>query len=384
MTSTAALILADNVRFLGMDLTVRAAIIASRAGIERIHIAGSHPDPLGVLRQLDRRGIAATWTAHKPHASVVGRNAQRVVVLDARTIVEPAALRDLIRQAHPQPGANPLVIDVEQAPAIAGRFKRTIGSLRDISRIERDYLAHTSGGKREGFFTRQIRRWSIPISRQLLRVPVSPNQVTVAGFILALAAALSFSVGGYWAGVAGALLYFSSTVFDCSDGEVARGSLTESRYGAWLETITDYLSYFAVLGGIVWGEVKVAGFCNHAKFAIIAATASLAVVSIVGYLRHRTARENPGAFDDALAAELKQGTAVQRFTGWSRQLIKRSFFAHLVLFQAVIGHIPALTEIWAYGAVAGLVLTLAVQAHLLQRVRVTPMAAGPALPPLES
>jgi hypothetical protein len=127
----------------------------------------------------------------------------------------------------------------------------------------------------------------------------------------------------------------------------------------------------------------VAGFCNHAKAAIIAGTASLAVVSMVGYLRHRIAGENPGALDDALAAELKQGTPFQRFTGWSRQLIKRSFFAHLVLFQALIGHVPALTEIWAYGAVAALVLTIAVQAHLIRRVRVAPMAAGHPLPSLE-
>jgi phosphatidylglycerophosphate synthase len=379
MTKTAALIAADPGRFLGMDLTVRAAVMASRAGIERIHIAGAHPRPLTVLRELDRRGITATWTAHRPHPFVVDRDADVVIVLDARTVVEPGTLKDLISRERP-----PSVIDVEGARSIVGRFKRSIHTPDDIGRIEREYLAHTSGGRREAFFTRQIRRWSIPISRLLLRTPISPNHVTVAGFVFALAAGLSFSVGGYWGGIAGAFLYFFSTVLDCSDGEVARGSLTESRYGAWLETISDYLSYFAVLGGIVWGEVKVAGFCDHAKAAIIAGTASLAVVSIVGYLRHRIARENPGALDDALAAELRQGTPIQRFTGWARQLIKRSFFAHLVVFQALIGHIPALTEIWAYGAAAALVFTVAVRAHLIQHVRVVPMAARPAWPPLEN
>jgi phosphatidylglycerophosphate synthase len=276
------------------------------------------------------------------------------------------------------------VIEVDQAPSTNHHFQRSIHTPYEIGRIEREYLSHTSGGRREAFFTRQIRRWSIPISRLLLRVSISPNQVTVAGFVFALAAGLSFSIGGYWAGIAGAFLYFCSTVLDCSDGEVARGSLTESRYGAWLETISDYLSYFAVLGGIVSGEVKVAGFCDHAKAAIIAATASLAVVAIVGYLRHRIARENPGALDDALAAELKRGTPIQQLAGWGRQLIKRSFFAHLVVFQALIGHVPALTEIWAYGAVAALVLTAAVRAHLIQHVRVMPMAAGHALSRLEN
>jgi len=101
--------------------------------------------------------------------------------------------------------------------------------------------------------------------------------------------------------------------------------------------------------------------------------ASLAIVSIVAYQRARVAGVNPGAFDDALAAELKRGTAVQRFAAWGRQLIKRSFVAHLILFQALIGHLPALTEIWACGAVAALVTVLAVHAHLVRTVRVQPL-----------
>ena len=85
------------------------------------------------------------------------------------------------------------------------------------------------------------------------------------------------------------------------------------------------------------------------------------------------ASANPGAFDDALAAELKQGTVTQRFAVWGRQLIKRSFVAHLILFQALIGFIPALTEIWAYGALGALVIVVSVQMHIIRSVRVQPL-----------
>ena len=44
-------------------------------------------------------------------------------------------------------------------------------------------------------------------------------------------------------------------VLDCSDGEVARATLSDSKFGAWLETVTDYLSYFVVLGGMFVGVV---------------------------------------------------------------------------------------------------------------------------------
>jgi phosphatidylglycerophosphate synthase len=435
---SAALVLADAGQFLGMDLTVRAALTASRAGIERIHIAGEHPQAVRIQKQLRQLGLNVTWTADKFMPFKLAPIADFIIVLDARTIVEPAALTQLLDEASSNKGEAVMVVDTRlstprrfvkisngyvqsiaangqaaetglaaipgeaafriraavsvrdamQALARAGvlqsttsatKFCRRIDNCHEIPRLEHEYLSRTSGGKQEGFFTRHVRRYSIPVSRQLLRTPISANQVTLAGFGFALLGGLAFSLGSYWMGVLGALLYAFSTVLDCSDGEVARGSLSSSPYGAWLETITDYLSYFVVLGGIVLGDVRSHGFCIHAKASIVAAAASLAIVSLVGYLRHRVASQNPGALDDALAAELKKGTPVQRFTGWSRQLIKRSFFTHLVVFQAVIGHLPALTEIWAYGAVAGLGLVLAVQAHLIQRVRVAPLSHTTAL-----
>jgi phosphatidylglycerophosphate synthase len=328
-----------------MDLTDRAVMIARRAGIDCIYVAGETKlEPCG---------------------------ADLLVLLDARTVMEPKGVREAVARA----GSG--VIDLTAEGAIPGRFSRRINDVVDIPSVERSYLSHTSGGSGEGFFTQQVRRLSIPLSRVLLRHHVKANHVTLAGFAFAIAAGISFAVGGYWAGVAGAFLYFFSTILDCSDGEVARGSFGESHYGAWLETVTDYLSYFAVLGGIVWGDVRVDGFCIHAKAAIVAAVASLVIVSLVGYLRVRVASENPGALDDALAAELKKGTPLQKFAGWSRQLIKRSFFSHLVVFQAVIGHLPALTKIWAYGSVAGVILILAVQTHLIRRVRVSPSHALP-------
>ena len=344
----AALILVDHSQFLGMDLTERSTRIARRAGIERLFFS-EHPAPI-------KRYV------HRAHT---------LVVLDARTIVEPKGVREAVEHA----GKG--ILDLTADGVMPGRFKRRIENRLDVPGIERALLSHSSGGTSEGFFTRQVRRFSIPISRLLLRLHVKPNHVTLAGFAFAIAAGASFVAGGYWAGVLGAFLYFFSTILDCSDGEVARGSFGESHYGAWLETITDYLSYFAVLGGIVWGDMRIEGFCIHAKAAIVAAIATLTVMSLVGYLRVRVASENPGALDDALAAELKKGTPVQRFTGWSRQLIKRSFFSHLVVFQALIGHLPTLTEIWACGSVAGVILVLAVQTHLIRRVRVSPSQALP-------
>jgi hypothetical protein len=134
------------------------------------------------------------------------------------------------------------------------------------------------------------------------------------------------------------------------------------------------LSYFDVLGGILWGDTQDVDFARHLVTAAIGGGATLAIMTIVGYLRARIAHANPGALDDALAANLRRGTWFQRFTGWGRQLIKRSFLAHLILFQALIGQLPALTELWALGAIAGLLLVLAVQRHLIRSVTIEPLS----------
>jgi len=387
MIPIAALIVRDAspLRFGGLDLTERAAKLARRAGVQHVQFADD-----------DRPFADAPF-------------AESLLVLPERTIVEPAVLTDLLRRGLRRPEDGVVVVDangnntdlmllsfraveyiravprlrsglrrlaardVVRVVRVAPRFIACIGGESDLPRVEHDYLDHANGGANEGVFTRNFRRFSIPLSRLLLRGSISANAVTLAGFALALLAGLSFAAGTYAAGIAGALIYWASMVLDCSDGEVARATLSDSKFGAWLETATDYLSYFVVLGGIVLGDIRREGVDEHAAAAAVAAIVSIAIVSIVGYQRARVASVNPGAFDDALAAELKRGTAVQRFAAWGRQLIKRSFVAHLILFQALIGHLPTLTEIWACGAVAALVTVLAVHAHLVRTVRVQPL-----------
>jgi phosphatidylglycerophosphate synthase len=433
MTSLAALILADAepASFAGLDLTERAALTLARAGIADIHVAGTVLSREAQER-LHKRGLAVTCTSRGDQPLLSAPDADVLVVISSRTIVEAAAVRTFVRDLALDPGEAALVI--ERRPDSAPRSVRTIEGgistftasgnctslhlaalsreavkyvrtapnfrqamhvlgaadcltaasveprfctrLRDGDnwrRIEREYFYRTNGGSGEGIFTRSIRQFSIPLSQLLVGTPITANYVTMTGLVLSILAGLSFAGGSYWSGVVGATLYFASMILDCSDGEVARAKFGDSKFGAWLETAADYASYFLVLGGIVWGDFKLEGFCKHAISALIGVSGTVVLVFTIGYLRARIASANPGAFDDALAADLKQGTSVQRFAAWGRQFIKRSFLAHLFLFNAVIGQVPALTELWAIGAVSGVILVAAVQAHLIRRVHVEPL-----------
>ena len=98
---------------------------------------------------------------------------------------------------------------------------------------------------------------SRPLSRLLtptvLRLGLTPNQVTVASVVVGLGAAALFAVGRPTALVAGALLLQLSLVLDCVDGDVARYTRRFSPLGAWLDASTDRLKEFACYAGLAWG-----------------------------------------------------------------------------------------------------------------------------------
>jgi phosphatidylglycerophosphate synthase len=433
MTRIAALILSDprnDTVFAGMGLTERAVRTAARAGAAHIHIAGARPADITLAGTLRQRGISVTWNLSEKQPFASAPRAGKLLVVRAGTIAEPRAVKALsaldvndgdavlmvdqsemtyrrvqvaggrVTSVFADGNASSLGIALMSDSAVeqvrhartlhealhrltrlgrlrarsnSGCFVKKLSGDAEVAQVEAEYLRQTSGGDREGFFTKQIRRFSIPLSRALLMTSATANQITIAGFMLSVLAGICFFQWGYWSGLAGAVAYYVSMICDCSDGEVARARLSDSKFGAWLETVTDYLSYFVVFGAIVSGDVRHEGFCQHAISAIIASFASLAIMSIVGYLRARVAGANPGAFDDALADELKQGTPAQKFAAWGRQLIKRSFLAHLIVFQAVIGFVPALVELWAYGSVAALIVILIVHSHIVNAVRVEPL-----------
>jgi choline kinase/phosphoglycolate phosphatase-like HAD superfamily hydrolase/phosphatidylglycerophosphate synthase len=92
---------------------------------------------------------------------------------------------------------------------------------------------------------------------------ITPNQVTLIAFAVAVAAAAGFALG---APIAAALLLTLASVLDGSDGEVARLTYRSSAYGAFLDAVLDraadgilftgtaiYLATNAHLGGLLGG-----------------------------------------------------------------------------------------------------------------------------------
>ncbi len=385
----------------GLTLAERSTIIAHRAGLAVCVWGAGAIDPASDARLQSRGVTVRRLTGPTPLEESRDRG---VVVVGPRVLLEPAVIADLASPAVQ--GASsvravyqsgiPLVLSVpasriadlrtclsietmaaalagprllHEAP-LTGAFCRRVDRAELAHSSERAYIRHLNG-KDESFFTKIIRRFSVPLTSRLVRLGARPTHVTLVGLVLAVVSASFLARGSYWAGVFGGVLGYASMIFDCSDGEVARLTLRDSRFGAWLETMVDYLTYFLVLGALTIATRHLPNAEAHRVAAAIALAGSLAVVIVASYLRYRVAAADPGQFDDA-SAKAMSATRFHRFARWGRQWIKRSSVTHLILALAIVNQLPALLYLWAFGASAATLVILAVEPFVARRVAVVP------------
>jgi len=145
----------------------------------------------------------------------------------------------------------------------------------------------------DGFYAQLNRRISIPISRQLIKWPITPNMVSLFTLAVGLASSLLFATGGYWYMLAGALLSLWASILDGCDGEVARLKLMESDFGCWLETACDYLYYLSLLIGLMLGLERTSGSKAYLIGGAVLLFGAVASFLAVALQRHVLASERP-------------------------------------------------------------------------------------------
>jgi len=407
VTTLTALIFDDesSIAVGGLTLTERAALLAHRAGLSPVCVWGIRPLDRGSDARLRSRGISVvqrpsgcaplqgsgddeSFVVVGPHvlfeqAALVyligcaGGNGSPVAVCEAgvaRLLYLPAGAVADVRACR---SVDEMVTNLTRQGAVRalsleGVFCRRVDMAKGTQRVERDYIRHLNGGEDESFFTKQIRRFSVPLTSRLVRLGARPSHVTVGGLALAVASAGYLARGSYGAGVLGGALYYMSMVCDCSDGEVARLTVRDSRFGAWFETIVDYLTYFLVLAALTVASQNRPGVETYRAAAAVALVGSVVVAVVAGYLRQRVAAADPGRFDEASAHALASASSVHRFARWGRQWIKRSTVAHLIVVLALVNQLPVLLYLWAFGAVVASIVILAVEPFVIRRVAVAP------------
>ena len=82
----------------------------------------------------------------------------------------------------------------------------------------------------------------------------SPNQITFTSFIFGILSAYSFLQGTGRYLIIGALLYEISFILDCTDGRIARLKNLCSRFGAYLDFMSDTTKYFFIIFCLIYGQ----------------------------------------------------------------------------------------------------------------------------------
>jgi CDP-diacylglycerol--glycerol-3-phosphate 3-phosphatidyltransferase len=126
--------------------------------------------------------------------------------------------------------------------------------------------------------TRQwLRGLAVPIATALGRLGLSPNALTVIGFVGTCAAAVAAATHAWQ--LAGVLV-LAFGVFDMFDGALARATGRVSRFGAFLDSTFDRLGENIVLAGVAIGCATL-GFDEGVALAVLA----MAFSSLVTYTR---------------------------------------------------------------------------------------------------
>jgi CDP-L-myo-inositol myo-inositolphosphotransferase len=145
--------------------------------------------------------------------------------------------------------------DVDDPAAMHRAEKTLLDSLRDKA----------NDGPVSRYLNRPI---SALLSRQLVKLPVTPNQVSLFSFLCSLLAAGLFASGGYLTLLLGGVLAQFASIVDGCDGEVARLKYQGSDFGGWLDAVLDRYADAFLLFGLTWhllaieqsGWVLLAGF----------------------------------------------------------------------------------------------------------------------------
>jgi phosphatidylglycerophosphate synthase len=95
------------------------------------------------------------------------------------------------------------------------------------------------------------RRLSRPLTRVLLRLPFSPNQITLASLPIGLAGNALFADGGRAEALLGAVMLVVCYILDSCDGDLARGKRRITELGKRFDSFVDWAvhaSFFLALG----------------------------------------------------------------------------------------------------------------------------------------
>ena len=186
-------------------------------------------------------------------------------------------------------------------------------ALREAERrLVHDHGRKTRDGPVARHLNRPVSRW---LSRHLVRTAATPNQISLASWLLSCIAAGLMALGGYPALAAGGVLAQVASIVDGCDGEIARQKHSQSEFGGWFDAVLDRYADAFLLFGLTWHQFSVTG----TNLSIVLGFAAIM-----------------GSFLNSYTADKYDGLMVQRLRGTSYFRLGRDVRVFVISLGAIL------------------------------------------------
>ena len=269
-----------------LSLLDRLIVTAQRAGCAPIYlIAKTTPS----VPRACALGIGITLVSEIPELD------EPALLINGAVFVDTVDLQRVIEERGQLFSAHDARLRVglttgEAVPVIAGKVAVLVTDASSVREAERrlwESLASNADGIVDRFLNRPLGRY---LSKILIHVPFSPNQVSIVSTLVGILSGWFFASGYF---ISGALLLQLSAIIDCVDGDLARVLYKESRLGKWLDLVGDQFVHIAVFAGIGFGLAR-SDFASPALgiSAVLGVIISFAV--IVCFMQRRSGGKSSG------------------------------------------------------------------------------------------
>ncbi len=232
--------------------------------------------------------------------------------------------------------------------AVARKYFRVSDS-SDIPALEHFLCEHIRHGA-NGWMARNVnKRISLPISRILARLRVSPNTITIFNMLIGLAAGIGTGGRTYVGLLWGGILFQTASIMDGCDGEVAKLTFRQSQFGQMIDTLSDNFALTSFFVGLTIHQYRVQdSFTGFLWAGLFFSGTGLLIYRMVKFLRRHTNSMSLVTFDKEFIQTMTRGQTdfVSLLVRGCKPILKKEWFTTIFLGMAILGVLP-----WAlYGA----------------------------------
>lgn len=224
------------------------------------------------------------------------------------------------------------------------------------------FLAESIRLKTSGPVAKYInKKISLPISLILSRLWVSPNAVTAFNIVIGIFSGVFVADGHRYAIILfGAVLFQIASIVDGCDGEVAKLTFRCSKFGQYIDSVSDTLSLGSFMTGLIAGYWRHTH--SHVAFmagAVMIFSTFMTLFWMILYLKRNTNSASLVTFDTDYLQKLKnQPRWLTIFIKYGKYTLKKDVFSFIFLLFAVAGILYWWLFIAAFGtALSAIILT---------------------------